>query len=100
MIKMSQSAHKKLDNYCKNGLLNKHEVKMAGYLPIFASEAALLLISTKNRNLWVVPTREVCDTSRSNISETVAIPGADQKERGLWGWEWILAMFFLFMFMD
>ena len=85
-------------------------------------EAALLLVSTKNRDLWPGPTPEVRDsrTSRHSLhaqsqvwqiwlvlvsnllclqshskpecrwtGPEVAILGADQKEHGLWGWEWL-----------
>ena len=89
--------------------------------PFSPQEAALLLVSTKNRDLWPSPTPEVRDsrTSRHSVhacsessltiligsglnllclkshSKTecrwtrpeVAILGADQKERGLWGRE-------------
>ena len=83
-------------------------------------EAALLLVSTKNRDLWPSPTPEVrgftdfpslCACSESSLTNLigcglnllclqshsktecrwtrpeVAILGADQKERGLWGRE-------------
>ena len=94
---------------------------MDGWPLSFSSpEAALLLVSTKNRDLWPSPTMEVSDSWTSRHSAhaqsqvwqiwlvlvsiyclqihskpecrwtwpEVAILGADQKERGLWGREW------------
>ena len=50
-----------------------------------APEATILLVSTKNQDLWPVPTPEVRE-SRTFLPE-VSILGADQKDRGLWGRE-------------
>ena len=89
-------------------------------------EAALLLVSTKNRDLWPSPTPEVRDSRTSRHSAhvqsqvwqiwlvlvsiycvykaiqkrnqcrwtrpEVAILGAYQKERGLWGREWFVKL--------
>ena len=51
--------------------------------PFSSPEAALLLVSTKNRDLWPGPTTEVRDSRTSHHSAHAH----DQKERGLWGRE-------------
>jgi len=73
-------------------------------------EAALFLVSTKNHDLWAGPAPEVinsqtfrkiwliwlaentkrilCACSENQVWPEVAIRGADQMERSLWGREW------------
>jgi len=100
--------------YCP-GLFSQHGWI---YWPFLYPEAALLLVSTKNHDLWPDPIFWVCagnsfrilsQSDSSDLMESlwitdfwcwtnpeVAIPGADQKESSLWGWEWILAIEFFF----
>ena len=83
--------------------------------PFSSPEAAFLLVSTKNRDLWPGPTPELCACSESSLTNLigsglnllclyiyskpechwtwpeVVILGADQKERGLWGRECALS---------
>ena len=74
-------------------------------------EAAILLVSTKDRDLWPAPRPEVresrthcqiwqiclaenpkqvfCACSKNRLRPEVSLLGADQKDCGLWGREWI-----------
>ena len=90
---------------------------LSGMRPLSSSEAALLLVSTKNRDLWPGSPRftdfpSLCACSESSLTNLigsglnllclqihskpecrwiwpeVAILGADQQECGLWGREW------------
>ena len=81
------------------------------YITFSSPEAAILLFSTKNQDLWPVPIFEHAQKilsiifNQSYLSDLtmspwiadfgswerpeVSILGADQRDRGLWGREWI-----------
>lgn len=81
--------------------------------PFWSPDATILLVNTENRNLWVGPTPEVCDSWTSRqisqiwlaektkqilcvssekwVLTEFAILGADRKDCSLWGWEWCVS---------
>ena len=52
------------------GMSRSHAQSCFELIPLSSPEAVLLLVSTKNHNLWPGPTLEVCDSLTSESSLT------------------------------